>query len=216
MRRVDYSVYVITDRSIGGGRSHEEMVAAAIAGGATIVQVREKRLPTRAFVEAVARARAVAVAAGIPLIVNDRVDVALAVDADGVHVGPDDLPVAVARRLLGRHKIVGASAGTVEEAVAAERDGATYLGVGSVFATSSKPDAGAPIGVAALQEIVRAVRIPVVGIGGITAANASRVIAAGASGVAVISSVVGADDITAATRRLVEVVRAARHATASG
>jgi len=209
-------VYVITDRAVGRGRPHEAMVAAAIAGGASLVQLREKTASTREFVEAAARARAATAAAGIPLIINDRVDVALAVDADGVHVGPDDLPVAAARRLLGPHKIVGASAGTVEEAVAAERAGATYLGVGSVFATSSKSDAGAPIGVTGLREIVRAVRIPVVGIGGITAENAARVIAAGAAGVAVISWVVAAEDIASATRRLVEVVRATQQAGAAG
>lgn len=216
MRRVDFSVYVITDRATGRGRTHDQMAAAAIAGGATIIQLREKTLSTREFVEAAGRVLAIARTAGIPLIINDRVDVALAVDADGVHVGPDDLPVAAVRRLLGAGKIVGASAGTVEEAVAAERDGADYLGAGSVFATASKSNAGPPIGPGGLREIVRAVRIPVVGIGGIGPENATAVIASGAAGVAVISSAVGADDIAVATRALVEVVRAAQRAHASG
>lgn len=216
MRRVDFSVYVITDRVVGRGRAHDEMAAAAIAGGATIVQLREKTLTTRQFVEAAERAREIARRAGVPLIINDRVDVALAVDADGVHVGPDDLPVALARRLLGPHKIVGASAGTIEEAVAAERDGADYLGVGSVFATPSKADAGEPIGIARLREIARAVHLPVVGIGGIGPDNASEVIAAGAAGAAAVSAVVGAEDVAAATRQLVEVVRAAQRVSEAG
>ena len=212
MRGVDLSVYVITDRAAGRGRTHEQMAAAAIAGGATVVQLHEKTLTTGQFVTAAERTLQIARRAGVPLVINDRVDVALAVDADGVHVGPDDLPVAVTRRLLGPHKIVGASAGTVQEAVTAERDGADYVGVGSVFATSSKADAGEPIGIAALREIVRAVHVPVVGIGGIGPGNAAAVIAAGAAGVAVISAAVGADDITAATRRLAEVARAAQQA----
>lgn len=215
-RAVDLSVYVISDRAAGRGRAHEELTEAAIAGGATIVQLREKVLTTRQFVEVAERAREIARRAGVPLIINDRVDVALAVDADGVHVGPDDLPVALARRLLGPHKIVGASVGTIEEAVAAERDGADYLGVGSVFATASKADAGEPIGIAGLREIARAVHLPVVGIGGIDPSNASEVIAAGAAGVAVISAVLGAEDVTAAARRLMEVVRAAQRDSAAG
>lgn len=216
MQRVDLSVYVVTDRVAGRGRAHEEMTAAAVAGGATIVQLREKTLTTRQFVETAERAREIARQAGVPLIINDRVDVALAVDADGVHVGPDDLPVALARRLLGPHKIVGASAGTVEEAAAAEGDGADYLGVGSVFATPLKADAGQPIGIAGLREIARVVHVPVVGIGGIDPENASEVITAGAAGVAVISAAVGAEDVAAATRRLTEVVRAAQRDSAAG
>ncbi len=210
MRRVDLSIYIITDRSAGRARVHEEVATAAIAGGATVVQLREKTLATRQFLEVAVRTRDATRRAGLPLIINDRVDVALAVDADGVHVGPDDMPVGVARRLLGPDRIIGASAGTVAEAVEAERDGADYLGVGSVFATPSKADAGAPIGTRTVQAIVRAVRIPVVGIGGITPDNAAAVIDAGAAGVAVISAVANADDISAAVRHLVEVVRAAQ------
>ncbi len=210
MRALDFSVYVITDRRLARGRSHEEIAAAAVAGGATVVQLRDKELTTRQLADAAARMLAVLRPAGVPLVINDRADVALAVDADGVHVGPDDLPVEVARRILGPSRLVGASAGTVEEAVQAERQGADYLGVGSVFETSSKSDAGPPIGVEGLRRIVQAVRLPVVAIGGITHANAAQVIRAGAAGVAVISAVVAASDIAAATRSLVEVVRAAR------
>jgi len=208
MRDVDYSIYVITDRQVGRGRTHEDMAAAAITGGATILQLREKVFTTRQLLEAAARTLELARRAAVPLIINDRVDVALAVEADGIHVGPEDLPVLAARRLVGPHRIVGASAGTEAEAIAAERDGADYIGVGSIFQTSSKVDAGAPIGLEALQRIAKAVRIPVVAIGGITHANAAEVIRAGAAGVAVISAVLGADDIRDATRRLADVIHA--------
>jgi thiamine-phosphate pyrophosphorylase len=147
---------------------------------------------------------------GVVLIVNDRVDVALAIDADGVHVGQDDIPVPVARRLLGPDKIVGTSAGTVEEARQAELDGADYVGVGSIFTTASKPDAGDAIGPDALRRIREAIHIPIVAIGGLNASNAAEAIGAGAQGVAVISSVVGADDVASAARMLAEVVRAAK------
>jgi thiamine-phosphate pyrophosphorylase len=210
MQPVDFAVYVIADRRLAGGRSHEEIAAAAVAGGATVLQLRGKELTTRELVDAAARMLTVTRQAGIPLVINDRADVALAVDAEGVHVGPDDLSVEAARRILGPNRLVGASAGTVEEAVQAELEGADYLGVGSVYKTSSKADAGPPIGIEGLRQIVQAVRLPVVAIGGITHANAAEAIRAGAAGVAVISAVVAAADITAATRSLVEVVRAAR------
>ncbi len=183
---------------------------AAIAGGATVVQLREKELSTSEFLSTAARTLLVVRAAAVPLIINDRVDVALASDADGVHLGPDDLPLAAARGLLGPHKIIGFSAGTETEAVEAERGGADYLGVGSVFGTASKADAGEPIGLETLRRIVRAVGIPVVAIGGVTHANAAQAIKSGAAGVAVIAAVLADSDITAATRRLAEVVRTAR------
>lgn len=208
--RFDPSLYVITDRTIGRDRPLEEIVAAAIRGGATMVQFREKAWPARRVIEAGRRVLTITRSAGVPLVVNDRADIAVALDADGVHVGQDDLPVPDARRLLGSHKIVGASAATVEEARQAQDEGADYVGVGSIFATASKPDAGEAIGPDALSRIKAAVRIPVVAIGGITPSNAAEAIRAGADGVAVIAAVVAADDVEAAARRLLEVVRAAR------
>jgi len=209
---VDWSVYVITDRQVAGDRSILEVVRAALRGGATVVQLREKAATTRQMIELGRALHRITQEAGVPLIVNDRVDVALAVEAEGVHVGQDDMPAALARRLIGPDRILGVSAGTVEEAVQAERDGADYLGVGDVYGTPSKPDAGEPIGVEGLAEIARAVSIPVVAIGGIRPDNAAAVIRAGASGVAVISAVVGAPDPEAAARRLREAVeRAARN-----
>lgn len=208
--RFDPSLYVITDRAIGKNRPLEEIVAAAIRGGATMIQLREKVWGARRLVEAGRRLLAITRPAGVPLIVNDRVDVALVIDADGVHLGQDDLPVADARRILGPERIVGASAGTLPEAMSAEADGADYVGVGSIFPTASKPDAGDAIGPEVLRQIRAALSIPVVAIGGITHANVAEAIRAGAHGVAAISAVVGAEDIREATRRLVAAIDAAR------
>ena len=152
-------------------------------------------------------------AAGALLIINDRLDIALAAEADGLHVGPDDLAVGVAQRLLRPGMILGASAGTVAEAVAAEQDGADYLGVGAVYeARGSKADAGAPVGPERVRQVRAAVGLPIVGIGGVKAENAAPVIAAGADGVAVITGVVAAPDITAAAARVVAAVREAKGA----
>ena len=208
--KVDWSVYVITDRRTAGDRSLLDIVRAAIRGGATVVQLREKEASTPAMIELGQALLEVTRAAGIPLIVNDRVDVALAIGAEGVHVGQDDMPAAIARRLIGPDRILGVSARTVEEAIQAERDGANYLGAGDVFGTPTKPDAGPPIGVEGLRQIVRAVSIPVVAIGGVTPQNAAAAVEAGAVGVAVISAVVGAPDPEVAARRLREIVEAYR------
>ncbi len=207
--RLDLTLYVITDRRLSG-RSHEEVAEAAIRGGATVIQFREKDASTREMVEIASRLREITKRYGVPLIVNDRVDVALAVDADGVHVGTEDMPIAIAKRLIGPGKVVGASASTVEEALFAVEQGADYLGVGSIFATGTKVDAGPPIGIERLVEIASRVPIPVVAIGGIHHGNVAEVIRAGANGVAVISAVVAAEDIADSTRRLLEAIQAAR------
>jgi thiamine-phosphate pyrophosphorylase len=209
-RAIDYSVYVIADRRAAGERSLLEVVQAAIKGGATVIQLREKETGTREMLSLGRALQDLTRAAGLPLIVNDRLDVALALDAEGVHVGQDDMPAEVARRLIGPDKILGVSAETVAQAKEAEAAGANYLGVGDIFGTPSKPDAGAPIGLAHFAEIVRSVSLPVVGIGGITLANAAAVIEAGAVGVAVISAVVGAPDPEAAAWRLRQIVETGR------
>jgi thiamine-phosphate pyrophosphorylase len=206
----EWGLYVITDAGLSRGRSHTEVLREAIAGGAAVVQLRDKDLTTRELVEEGQKLRSLTLEMGAALIVNDRIDVALAVEADGVHVGPDDMPVALARELVGPGRILGASAGTVDEARAAQADGADYLGVGSVYATGTKADAGEPIGPEGLARIAASISIPVVGIGGIAEANAGEVIAAGGEGVAVISAVVSADDVQAAARRLLERIRVAK------
>lgn len=202
----EWSVYVITDRRAAGERSIVHVVHAAIRGGATAVQLREKESSTRQMIQLGHELHELTREAGIPLIVNDRVDVALALNAEGVHVGQDDLPAPMARRLIGTERILGVSAGTVKEALEAERDGADYLGVGDVYGTPSKPDTGVPIGVEGLAAVAKAVAIPTVAIGGITTDNAEAVIEAGAAGVAVISAVIGANDPEAAARQLRETV----------
>jgi thiamine-phosphate pyrophosphorylase len=206
---VNWSVYVITDRRVVGERDLLAAVRAAIQGGATVVQLRDKGATTRELLELGRALHQLTQAAGIPLIVNDRVDVALALDAEGVHVGDDDMPPELARQLLGPHRLLGVSADSVAVARQAEQAGADYLGVGDVFGTTTKPDAGTPIGLEGLAAIARSVRIPVVGIGGVTLDNAAAVIQAGAAGVAVISAVLGAPDPAAAARTLRSRVRQA-------
>lgn len=207
---VDWGLYVITDAKLSRGRSHLEVIRAAIAGGATVVQYREKEGTTRQMIEEARALRELARQAGVPFIVNDRVDIALAVDADGVHVGQDDMPAPLARKLMGPERIVGVSVDNLEQALQAERDGADYVGAGPILATPTKPDAAPPIGLEGLAEICRQVSIPVVAIGGINETNAAAVIAAGAAGVAVVSAVVAAPDVEAAARRLREIVDTAR------
>jgi thiamine-phosphate pyrophosphorylase len=207
--RINWSLYVLTDRRAAGARALPDVVDAAIRGGATAIQLRDKQATTRELVELGRALLAITRPAGVPLIVNDRIDVALAINAEGVHVGQDDMPAPIARRLLGPDRLLGVSAGTVEEALQAQAEDADYLGTGDVYGTPTKADAGVPIGVDGLAEVVRAVSIPVVAIGGIQAANAGAVIAAGAAGIAVISAVIGAADPEAAARRLREIVRSA-------
>lgn len=199
-------VYVITDRRTAGERSLIEIVRAALRGGAHVIQLRDKDVPARDMIALGEALLPLTRAAGVPLIVNDRVDVALALDADGVHVGQDDIPADMVRRIIGPERILGVSVATVEQARRAARDGATYVSVGDLFGTPSKPDAGPPIGLAPLTAIARAVDLPVLGIGGITIANAASVVQAGAVGVAVISAVIGAPDPEAATRALRDAV----------
>ena len=208
--RVDYSLYVITDAPLSRGRSHRQVIDAAIRGGATMVQYREKNASTRKMIDEALALRDLCRARGVPFIVNDRVDVALAVDADGVHVGQDDMPASLARKLIGRGKILGVSAENVEQARAAIADGADYVGAGAIFATATKADANKPIEIAGLLQIARVCRIPMVGIGGINLSNAASVIRAGAAGVAVVSAIVSAEDVERAARELRGIVEEAK------
>jgi len=197
-----YLLYLVTDAGLSRGRSHSRIVEAAVRGGVTMVQYREKDAPTRRMIEEAAVLCGLCRAAGISFIVNDRLDVALAVDADGVHVGQDDMPAPRARRLLGRKKILGVSAGSVEEALKAVEDGADYIGASPVFSTPTKPDAPPPLGIEGLRRITQAARIPVVAIGGINASNAAAMREAGAAGIAVVSAIVAAEDVEEAARAL--------------
>ncbi|ARS89635.1 thiamine phosphate synthase [Natrarchaeobaculum aegyptiacum] len=210
-----YSTYLVTQESASSGRSTLEIVEATIAGGIDVVQLREKATPARDRYELGLECRELTAEAGIDLIVNDRIDIAQAIDADGVHVGQSDLPVAVARDLLGPDAIVGCSVATVEEAARAETDGADYLGIGTIYGTTSKDvdDYKDEVGPERVAEITDAVSIPAVGIGGITPENAGPVVEAGATGVSVISAITAADDPQAATEALVSSVETAQNAT---
>lgn len=199
-------VYLVTQGDLSAGRSTPEIVSAAIDGGVDIVQLREKDRPARERYRLGRELRELTAEAGVPLIVNDRVDIARAIDADGVHLGDADLPVDVARNQLGPDAIVGRSVSTPSEARAAAEAGADYLGAGTVFETSSK-DTDPAIGIDGLAAVCAATDRPAVGIGGIDAENASRVVDAGAAGVAVISAITTAEDPRDATERLSSAVR---------
>jgi thiamine-phosphate pyrophosphorylase len=195
---------VVTDPDCGAGRGVADVVRAALRGGAPAIQLRMKDGSAREMADLARALLAETRPTGALLFINDRVDVALAVGADGAHVGQDDLPAAAARRIVPPGFLIGVSAETAELARRAEADGADYVGVGPVYATGSKADAGDAVGTGRISEVAAAVRIPVVGIGGITAENAQAVIRAGAAGVAVISTVMRAEDPEAAVRALLE------------
>jgi thiamine-phosphate pyrophosphorylase len=178
-QKVDYSLYLVTDRALSLGRSNLEVIEAAVS------------------------------VAHIPLIINDRIDIALALDADGVHLGQEDMPVDVARKILGPDKIIGASAFTTEEAVAAESMGADYLGLSPIYVTTTKPELVAEIGLKGIASLKRAVKIPIVGIGSMNPSNAYEAVRAGLDGVAVVSAICSQEDPKAAATAIkAEVIRA--------
>jgi thiamine-phosphate pyrophosphorylase len=208
----DPSVYVILDRSAARGRDLGDILEGAIAGGCRMVQLREKEWVSGALLPLAERLRERCRQTGVTFVVNDRVDLALAVDADGVHLGQDDLPPRAARPLLRRGMLLGLSTHNVAQARAARDSGADYVAVGSMFPTGTKPDFQL-VGPALIRKLRAEIRVPLIGIGGITRHNAAEVIEAGADGVAVISAVCSAPDPLAATRELREVVQAARRLT---
>jgi len=194
-------LYAVTDRAWVGRQTFAEQMEAALRGGATCLQLREKDLPDDAFLAEALDVRRLCERHGVPMIVNDNLDVALRADADGVHVGQSDHPAAEVRRLLGPGPILGVSAQTVDQALEAERAGADYLGVGAVFPTATKRDADA-VPLSTLRAICAAVRIPVVAIGGIAADNLAQLRGSGIAGVAVVSALFAQPDIETATRAL--------------
>ena len=200
--KLDLRVYVITTTVPRLGRDHFAIAEAAVRGGATILQFRDKTMPDAEFASTASRILSIARHSGVPLVVNDRVEIAAAIGADGVHVGRGDAAVGNIRRSLPPGMIVGASATCYPEALAARDAGADYLGVGPIFSTASKADAAPPIGLGELARICGAVRLPVVAIGGINAGNLKSIMEAGAAGAAVIAAVAEAANITAATTEL--------------
>ncbi|CAO0823495.1 Thiamine-phosphate synthase [Desulfarculales bacterium] len=195
-------LHVLTDQVLQTRFSHAELARLSIAGGADTIQLRQKAGSTREMIETARAMRHLCDQEGVAFIVNDRVDVALAAGAHGVHLGQDDFPLPLARQLLGPKSILGGSASDLAEARKCVAEGADYVGFGPIFATTSKADAGPAAGLALLGRVVEEIPLPVVGIGGIDALNAPLVIAVGAHGVAIISAVCCQDDPTAAARAL--------------
>ena len=199
--KIDYTLYLCTDSGLMSSTTVEESVERAVQGGCSVVQLREKEASSLELFRLAERVKRVTDKYGVPLIINDRLDICQAVDAAGVHLGQSDLPCAEARRILGAEKIIGVSAATPEEAVKAQADGADYLGVGAVFPTSSKDDVDV-LPYETLKAICDAVSIPVVAIGGISQENVAKLAGSGICGVAVISAIYAAKNIQAAAADL--------------
>ena len=204
-----WGLCVVTDRSLTKGRPIEVVVDAALAGGAKAIQLREKDLSTRDLYELVERLLPLVRGRGACLLINDRVDLTLALPIDGVHLSRTSLPPAETRALLGPTRLIGVSCHSLEEAIEAERGGADFVMLGPLFPTPSKAAYGPPIGMARLEEVRRRVRLPILGIGGITASNTASVMAAGADGAAVISAIMTADDPADAVASLLHIIRSA-------
>jgi len=198
---MDLSLYVITDEKIGLGRSHTFLAEEALKGGATVIQLRDKEKSGRELYKIGVKLREITKKYGALFIVNDRLDIALAVGADGVHLGMNDLPISVARRIAGNNFIIGASVSSPEEAVLAEKEGADYISAQSIFETSSKEDVKV-IGLEGLKAIVKVSSLPVIAIGGINRDNVRDVMKTGVKGIAVISAVVSKEDVRSVTEEL--------------
>ena len=214
--RADYRLYLVTDRNCLQQQTLEQAVEQAILGGVTLVQLREKAIASKEFYERALRIKTICHRYNVPLLINDRVDIALAVEADGVHIGQSDLPCRVVRQILGKDKIIGVSARTAQQAIQAQADGADYLGVGAMFATSTKQDAKT-VSVETLNDIRQSVSIPIVAIGGINhttlPALQQALQAAEMSmgdvidGVAVVSAILGQKDVKLASQQLKNMIK---------
>lgn len=198
-------LYLVTDEALSKGRSTKEVVEAAVLGGATCVQLREKHASSRYFLETAQQLCLFLRQQNVLFIINDRIDIALAVDADGVHLGQTDIPLPIARKLLPA-KIIGITVHTIEEAIAAEKNGANYLGISPIFDTPTKTDTPPALGIKGLQEIRKHTTLPLVAIGGITLQNASEILLAGADSLAIVSALVSATDITQAAQQFSDII----------
>ena len=201
-------VYLVTDRGLCGGRPLEEIVIRAVKGGASFVQLREKEISTRLFVEEAGRIKKLLGPYKIPLIINDRVDVAMACGADGVHIGQEDMPYEIVRKLMGEKAIIGLSVETWEDVVASQKLDVSYIGVSPIFTTPTKTDTKGAWGLEGLARIKTFSRHPLVAIGGINESNVREVVTAGAKCVAVVSAICASSDPEAAARRINEIINA--------
>ena len=197
----DYTLYLVTDRQLMSCDSLTEAVEQAILGGCTMIQLREKELPSLEFYNQAVAVKQVTERYHIPLIINDRIDIAMAVQATGVHIGQHDLPAAAVRKVIGENMLLGVSASSIAEAIQAQQDGADYLGVGAMFPTGTKTDADS-VSMEELQKIRAAVSLPIVVIGGINKGNAGRFKPMGIDGLAVVSAIIAQSDIKAAAAEL--------------
>jgi thiamine-phosphate pyrophosphorylase len=210
MKKVDWSLCLVADAESAGDRNLLEIIGQAAAGGVTLVQLRAKRLSATSFLKLGLKTAALLRKKNIPLLINDRPDVALACGAAGVHLGQEDLPLKVARRLLGKGRLIGLSVTNLKEARRAEKDGADYVGLGPIFPTVSKDTSLAPLGLQGLEDICSRISVPVLAIGGISRDSASAVIRAGADGIAVVSAIMSAEDIGRAVKELRRAVSTAK------
>jgi thiamine-phosphate pyrophosphorylase len=209
MKKIDWKLCLVADADLARGLDLLDRVVRSVQAGATIVQLRAKNLPTKEFLDLSLAIATKLSKVKVPLIINDRLDVALAGQASGVHLGQDDMPLAYARTLLGHGRMIGISVATVEEAHRAEHGGADYIGAGPVFATSTKDCLRPPIGLDGLRKIREAVKLPLLAIGGINVRNAAEVMKAGADGIAVVSAIMNAPDVGLATVELLRAMSAA-------
>lgn len=207
MSKIDYSLYLVTDRDILDGRDLCRAVEESIKGGVTLVQLREKFIDDEKFLEIAKELQKVTKKYNIPLIINDNVKIAKIIDAEGVHIGQSDESLEEARAELGPDKIIGVSVGSIEEAQKAEAGGADYLGIGTVFFTGSKKDINEPLGLENLEKIAHSVKIPSVAIGGIHLDNVKDVMKTGIDGVAVISEILGKEDVKKASEVLLSFIK---------
>lgn len=199
--KIDYSIYLVTDRDLMSTVTLEEAVEKAIIGGCTLIQLREKDCSSLDFYNTAVKVKEITDKYNIPLLINDRLDIALAVDAAGVHVGQSDIPATVIRRIIGEDKIVGVSTGSLEQAIKAQKDGADYLGVGAMYATGTKKDAN-PTSMEELKKIRENISLPIVVIGGINKARIKDFEGMGIDGLAIVSAIIAQKDIVEATKEL--------------
>ena len=202
----DLQLYLVTDRDLLRGRNLQDVILEAVAGGVTMVQLREKHTCTRDFVTLAQQLKALLATKHIPLIINDRIDVALAVDADGVHIGQSDMPYAIARRLLGNDKIIGLSVENFDDILVANKLDVDYVGISPVFATPTKNDTAAPFGLEGLRKAVKLSAHPTVAIGGMNETTVGDVMRCGTHGVAVVSAIIAADNPRKASAQLKQMV----------
>jgi thiamine-phosphate diphosphorylase len=205
-KTVDYSLYLVTDRNLSLGRHNLSVVESAVKGGVSCVQLREKNCSKFEFEKQALLLKGFLSDQNIMLIINDNLDVAQAIGADGIHLGQRDTPLSMAKKIIGDSMIIGISAECLEDAVRAEKEGADYIGVGPIYSTATKTDTGAPIGLDGLIKIRKRVKIPIVAIGGINHTNAEAVIKSGADGIAVVSAVVSAKSPEKAASELKKII----------